>query len=262
MAVFNEQLYQDITGNCSADIRAAAGYLDGVLTDGTSQDITLAKGLVYLANNPWELNGLTNMTNSQLDSLTLKASQMSNFEAGKYLTTIMDTELQSYGFTEEMLPYCNVLEQFDPTTIESDSLRDFITTVYADSDTSTIRGAGVAATYGSKAAFAALLYTIGRKQIDAQNAYLNSNTTVASSDNSLSWIWQTCSEYGYYQVANTSSQYNLLSRFINVAGWQNSNCRDVFGYQQMPGSPDVSLPNKYGGWHMNPSNVMFTDGLK
>ena len=41
-----------MTTNCSADIGAAAAYLDGVLTNGSTQDVNLVKGLAYLANNP------------------------------------------------------------------------------------------------------------------------------------------------------------------------------------------------------------------
>ena len=195
MATYTEQAYKDFTANCSADIAAASAYLDDVLTNGTPDDITQTKGLIYYASNPLELPNLSNVTEQTLDSLIQqKAKTVDSFYAGQVLSSLISELFQSFGFEAEVLPYCNVLEQFDPTTIKSDSTKDLITSIYADSDSATIHSEGVAATYGSKSAFMALLYTIGKQKVDAENAVLNSNTTVPSPSNSESWTWQTCSE--------------------------------------------------------------------
>ena len=262
MAVYNEQVYQDFTTNCSADISAAANYLDGVLTSGSRHDQDTAKALLYHANYPWLFSDPASMSNAELSKLTQEASRLTNFEAGLFLAAFISNEFQSYGFEVDALPQCNAMEQFDPSTLQANSLKDLLVSVNQNRGNARISVEGIAAKHGDGAAFAAIVYTIGKKNIDLQNSLLNSNTTTSASDNSQSWIWQTCSEYGYYQVADTSSKYNLVSRFINVANWETENCKYMFGYPQMPAKPDVSLPNKYGGWQMNPSNVMFTNGLK
>lgn len=195
MATYSEQVYKDLTANCSADIAAASAYLDNVLTNGSPDDITQIKGLIYYANNPYELPNLSNVTEQTLDSLIQQSSQtVDSFYAGQLLLTVIPELFQNFGFDAEVLPYCNVLEQFDPTTIKSDSTKDLITSIYSNSDSAKINSGGIAATYGSKAAFMALLYTIGKERVDAQNAYLNSNTTVATPSISQSWNWQFCSE--------------------------------------------------------------------
>ena len=50
----------------------------------------------------------------------------------------------------------------------------------------------------------------------------------------------------------------MVSRFYNLTGVVDHFCRDVLPYA--PDTPDVGATLKYGGWHMQPSNVMFTNG--
>ena len=165
------------------------------MTNGSPDDITQTKGLISFANNPYEFPNVSNVSEQALDSLIQQNSKtLDSFSAGTLLQTVIPELFQNFGFDAVVLPYCNVLEQFDPTTIKSDSTKDLITSIYSDSDSATSNCGGIAATYGSKAAFLALLYTIGKERVDAQNAYLNSNTTVAAQSNSQSWNWQVCSE--------------------------------------------------------------------
>lgn len=63
---------------------------------------------------------------------------------------------------------------------------------------------------------------------------------------------------GYYQVGNASNPHTIESRFISVHYFQ-QNCNDAFS-QGLPSSPNITASNKYGGWHINPSNTMFSSG--
>ena len=68
----------------------------------------------------------------------------------------------------------------------------------------------------------------------------------------------TDSETGYYQRGNADNVHTIESRFVSLDLFQ-SQCDETFP-EGLPPSPDVSKPNKYGGWHINPSNTMFSSG--
>ena len=63
---------------------------------------------------------------------------------------------------------------------------------------------------------------------------------------------------GYYQRGNPNNPHTIESRFISLELFQSS-CNETFP-KGLPPSPDVAKVNKYGGWHINPSNTMFSSG--
>jgi hypothetical protein len=63
---------------------------------------------------------------------------------------------------------------------------------------------------------------------------------------------------GYYQRGNPQNPHTIHSRFISLDSFQ-SRCDSTFP-EGLPPHPNTSEPNKYGGWHMNPSNTMFSSG--
>lgn len=72
-----------------------------------------------------------------------------------------------------------------------------------------------------------------------------------------SWQYQYCSKYGYYQRGNPANPHTIQSKFVSLESFQKG-CDEAFS--GLPTSPDVSVPLKYGGWHMNPSNTFWTSG--
>jgi hypothetical protein len=68
------------------------------------------------------------------------------------------------------------------------------------------------------------------------------------------------SETGYFQIGNSSSPNNIIPGFLDVATWIQENCVANFGNRTAAG-PDVStINNKYRGWHMSTTNVLFVNG--
>ena len=63
---------------------------------------------------------------------------------------------------------------------------------------------------------------------------------------------------GYYQRGNPNNPHTIESRFISLDYFQ-ENCDAIFP-EGLPPSPNVDEPNKYGGWNINPSNMMFSSG--
>ncbi|RPB07747.1 hypothetical protein P167DRAFT_539908 [Morchella conica CCBAS932] len=77
--------------------------------------------------------------------------------------------------------------------------------------------------------------------------------------NNLSWQWQVCSEFGAFQVGNASRPESLLPKIESVDSWI-EDCVSYFGNGMKNGPNIAPLNDRYGGWDMNPSNVMWNDG--
>jgi len=139
-------------------------------------------------------------------------------------------------------------------TFQSDGLQailPFCDGVETLNFTSSPTSQGFFATQGVNASFNAFIVAISEMDksgfSDGQDA-----------SDALSWEWQYCSQFGYFQVADPDNPVNIVSTYISVAdelAW----CDQTFNNQNPP-QPDVTALNKYGGWNMSPSNVFFSNG--
>ena len=120
---------------------------------------------------------------------------------------------------------------------------------------SPVTSAGVAATYGQKAAFYAYLHAVIQKRISDHKSAPGGMSYFQLSH---SYDWQICSQFGQSQLSTPNSSANLISSFINASSYETNHCLRLFPYA--PSSPDTEALEKYGGWTMRPSNVMFTNG--
>jgi hypothetical protein len=258
---------QSMTRNCSADMHAAINYADGVLLNGTKQEIAQVRHAVYLLGS---LNPLVNVTlynvtgpypATEAEMTTWVWSQIISY-AIQWTTT----NYQSNGFAVSLLPFCNYLEQYNPTAsgvipstvaaLDPSAVSRFVLWLNNSRDGSPT-DAGIAATYNASTAFNALLSATYAKMLDDNSTYYPAMTSAQS--DSLSWTWQFCSQFGYFQDSNLTDPNNLVSRFNNVSSEEQNYCQNVFAYA--PPTPNVSsVVTKYGGWKMTPSNVMFSNG--
>jgi len=71
-------------------------------------------------------------------------------------------------------------------------------------------------------------------------------------------MWQYCSEYGFFQRGDPNNPLNIETTFLSLELFQ-SQCNETFG-KGLPAQPQVEHVNKYGGWNMQPSNIMWTNG--
>ena len=74
----------------------------------------------------------------------------------------------------------------------------------------------------------------------------------------LSWTWQYCSQFGFYQVADPNNPVNIESTYNTIAA-QQAWCDQTFNNMD-PRQPNVTTVDQYGGWNMTPSNVFFSNG--
>ncbi|EIW58430.1 uncharacterized protein TRAVEDRAFT_47584 [Trametes versicolor FP-101664 SS1] len=139
---------------------------------------------------------------------------------------------QYYGFEASLLPFCNVLESRNSTITPFET--------------------GLAANLGTDVALDAFLSAIREVNYDA----IPGDADDPVQDRS--WMWQYCSEYGFYQRGDPNNTLSIETSFLSLELFQDE-CNTTFP-RGLPPSPAVQKVNKYGGWDMTPSNVLFTNG--
>ncbi|TGO13041.1 hypothetical protein BTUL_0078g00500 [Botrytis tulipae] len=266
MSVYFNPIQQAMTDNCSKDVHIAVDYADKVFQYGSRDEVLLLRQEIYMTGraNPAINKGL-----HSVDNFPLSPTDMTLWEASQILATPFQHtshNFQLYGFDSALLSFCNYLEQYDPSASvlfphsasanEVEAFRDWIQT----SHSSTSTRIGIAATYNASTAFFAYISAIYRKMADDYSDQGSGFSLPPSSlGDGVSWKWQYCSEFGFLQSSNTTNPFNLISRFDNISSEESNICADTFPYA--PQLPNVSAINdKYGGWKMAPSNVMFSNG--
>ena len=132
--------------------------------------------------------------------------------------------------------------------------------------------AGIVSASGVEASFKA--FTIALAELDYDSIPGDPDDPVQD----MSWMWQYCSEYGessliltaswssytdfglkgFYQRGDSDNPLSIETSFLSLELFQ-SQCNETFP-EGLPASPAVDHVNKYGGWLMTPSNVLFTNG--
>ncbi|OBZ74058.1 Thymus-specific serine protease [Grifola frondosa] len=227
MAAYYKAAERSLTRNCSADWVAVTRFVDDTLESGSAEQVTDMKFRLLKARadgpggNETGSEGLTKQI----------AANASNVEAAGVLMDPLSF-YQYYGFEASLLPFCNNLETQNFTA----SPLEF----------------GVVSTHGVGAAFGAFLTAISE---------LNYDEIPGNADDPVqdrSWMWQYCSEYGFYQRGDPNNPLSIETSFRSLERFQQE-CNEAFP-NGLPPSPRVSNVNKYGGWNMTPSNVFFTNG--
>lgn len=235
MWVYYAQAERSMTRNCSADYTAVTNYVDGILANGTAKEVSDLKYDLYkaIASGPGgQAPGSVNRS---------KSDALSNQSVGNYLLTPLSF-YQYYGFDRSVLPFCDIMETQNRTS--QDATDD------SGTSPSLATASGLASTYNISVAWSAFL--VGLAEIDYDSVPYNDDPI-----GDMSWTWQYCSEYGYYQRGNPTNSHTIESRYISLETFQRG-CNRTYPFA--PPSPNVAAPNKYGGWTANPSNTMFTSG--
>ncbi|KAI0343677.1 peptidase S28 [Trametopsis cervina] len=223
MAAYYKAAERSLTRNCSADWVAVTKYVDDTLSgeDVTARTTMKQRLLEARASGP-------NLNASVSES---KAAATSNVAAAEILMDPLNF-YQYYGFDASLLPFCNILETQNFTVMPTEY--------------------GLAAAHGVETAFDAFL--TGLVQIDYDSIPGSPDDPVTD----MSWMWQYCSEYGFYQRGDANNPLSIETSFRSLELFQQE-CNATFPHG-LPAAPRVENVNKYGGWNMTPSNVFFTNG--
>ncbi|GFF33870.1 thymus-specific serine protease [Aspergillus udagawae] len=238
MSVYYEQIYRAMVANgysnCTKDIQAALKYIDDQLSN---EETSASIKRLFLGPDAEK--------NSNGDFTTALGALYGPFQA------------HGIGSGNQSLHnFCNYLE-LDPATNQ----------LAGSEGLAPIRGSKyVAERWASFPYFISLVNRIYGTNCDGLNAseplscdFSQPNTVPEL----ISWTWQYCTEWGFFQSNNFGS-HALLSSYQTLE-YQQELC-----YRQFPNAVQVgllppqpqteSLNEEFGGWTIRPSNVYFSGG--
>ncbi|KAK6352091.1 hypothetical protein TWF730_008922 [Orbilia blumenaviensis] len=232
--------------NCSSDLRAAAKWLSDAWDNRDHNLVDQLIDAVY--EKDWE---------ETLEQFTPEAEDVWDIRKD-YLQDAAWTpfaDFQYFGVNGGTLGlFCDIME-----------------TAYSDSgeaegvfESQSLERA-VRAYAKAVAAISPYSYTVRSQQRSQRKDKAKRQLSTGTLDDRLddySWLWQVCSEFGAFQVANTSRVENLIPSFIDVQS-QIDSCISTFGIsdQVSEAGPNVDPINeKYRGWYLELSNTLWTNG--
>ncbi|KAJ5238379.1 hypothetical protein N7468_002998 [Penicillium chermesinum] len=239
MSVYFDQVYNGLVGNgysnCTKDIKAGLEYVDGELSKNGTAAADIKK----------KFFGEGAEKNSNGDFTAALAAIMSLFQA--YGTG---------GGEAGIGGFCNHLE--------------------TDPETSTPAGpSGFAPTRGTQ--WVGERFASWPVWIDLINSQYQTNCNGVdpsqplscvlnpppTDSDTISWTWQYCTEFGYFQ-SNNFGPHSLLSKFQTLE-YQQEYCYRQFpeavAKGLLPKAPQVDATNaQTGGWNIRPSNVYWSGG--
>ncbi|EWC44855.1 hypothetical protein DRE_00914 [Drechslerella stenobrocha 248] len=231
--------------NCSADLHAAANWFSQVYQTRESALIDQFIDAVY--QEGWQ--DIVRRRPGDVESDLIWDARL-DFMKDAAWTAFAD--FQNYGVNGGTLGrFCDIMETaYDPEGTPEG--------VFA---TETLQRA--AAAYAKAvASMSRYSYTSSRRTQGNQKRQDGFKPALDSGLDSYSWLWQVCTEFGAFQVANTSRPENLLPSFVNVTA-QIDQCIDMFGLSEQVSraGPDVEVINqRYQGWYLELPNTLWTNG--
>ncbi|KIJ30722.1 hypothetical protein M422DRAFT_267663 [Sphaerobolus stellatus SS14] len=230
MASYYKAAERSLARNCSNDWVAVTKFVDDTLMN--SKNTTQVNELKFRLLKARLSGPGGNETGA--DGLTVaQAANESNVNIASILMDPLDF-YQYYG-PVTVPPFCEKLETRNSTATPSEG--------------------GIAATSGIQAALDAFLVALAELDY-AAIAALQPDDPVQD----RSWMWQYCSEYGFYQRGDPNNPRSIETSLLSLDLFQQQ-CNETFPFPELlPPSPEVGNVNKYGGWNMNPSNTLWTNG--
>ncbi|EGG03405.1 extracellular serine carboxypeptidase [Melampsora larici-populina 98AG31] len=73
-----------------------------------------------------------------------------------------------------------------------------------------------------------------------------------------SWMWQVCTEWGYFQNSSPGLQDSLVSKLITLE-YNSRPCQLAFG-SNIPKTPNTTQVNQYGDYDLDSNRLAFIDG--
>lgn len=252
---FYNPIERSLPESCRADVHATVKYADEIM-DGKygKEALDRLKKLFYAASQ----------TTTSLDAPydISKAADTSVTSLAQGLTGAMEDGYQFYGPKKTTDVFCSFMQSYNPNAAPKNKTTPEMS-VLSNPGGAKPSKKGLAATYNSSVALDAYIYGYRHRQ----NALVRADEGQEApgspeSVTAASWNWMLNNELGLYQGSNPKN-ISIVSRHWPYTAMQAIYYRilDFNGTKVFGSGPDVSKVNKkYDGWHMNPSNVMFTTG--
>jgi hypothetical protein len=266
-AYFNS-IYRGLPKNCTSDVQAVMGLADEVLRGSDAEAKRQLKRWVWLA-----IAGRTNYTSLSEVDQAVDAFLEADADVAVNLEGSIWALAQSFGIHSGPQYHCDAMERFNVGAYlnrlpeySPDSV-DYYKAVFVNPIAMTPPPCGVAATTNASMALAAYLYALAQDESYIQELlqedFYPSDSNVGN-ENQLSWWWQLLSELGFIQDTNATDPYRLTSTLANYtyyhANYESQFAPVITSSSAFPPQPDLDYVRSFGGWSMQPSNVMFTSG--
>ena len=261
-AAYFNSLFRSLPKNCTSDIQAAAKFVDDAFSGSNTGTEEFVKAAIGVANNK---------APAPEPILNVESLDVYNVTELLFLQTLEYS--QSYGISTTIQKLCDYMESFDVPQYTSNSSAtgeslDALASAFLYNDgkgTPSSQGISASST-GSDAAFAAYLYGYVRFQNYMESLLEGlgggGSQAVSPFEDNHSWEWQVLSELGMVPNFNASSPLVLGGSGFNytLARQQDVGYFGSIPLSQIPAAPNTTFSTSLGGWNMNPSNVMFTNG--
>ncbi|KAF7713427.1 Peptidase S28 [Penicillium ucsense] len=239
MSMYFDQIYDGMVANgylnCTKDIKAALAYIDEELSRSEESAIAI-KQLFFGAGAEENNNG----------DFTAAVGGIFGY-------------FQAYGLgggEGSLGAFCDYLETDDYSK----------RTAGAEGVASRRGNRYVAERYATWPIFVYLInfnYGTNCRQTDLSQPLECKLNPATTDPDTISWFWQFCTEFGYFQVNNVGP-HSLLSKYQSI-DYQQYTCNRQFpeavSTGLLPKSPQADQTNREtGGWTIRPSNVYWSGG--
>ncbi len=112
MSVYYNPMQQSMPSNCTADVHAAVNYADGILLNGTQNEIKQLREAVYMT-------ALVNPMVNKTSGGPAPPAFMKLYDIAQLLGYAFEgstTDYQSNGFNVAIRPFCDYLEKYNPSS--------------------------------------------------------------------------------------------------------------------------------------------------
>lgn len=238
MSVYHDQIYDGMVANgylnCTRDIKAALEYIDEQLSNSTTAPLIKQKFLGEGAE-----------VNNNGDFTAALATMFGAF--------------QNRGLEGDVLglgAFCEHMERDTETGRPAPA-----------AGLAKLRGKKYAAErYASWPVFTQVVnmnYDTNCRKLEASQPLVCNLSTLSDDPSMISWTWQYCTEWGFFQI-NNAGPHSLLSKYQNMEYAQDY-CYRLFPEAVkkglMPKTPQADATNDAtGGWTIRPSNVYWSGG--
>ena len=247
--------------NCTKDIKAAIEYVDSAFTSGSDDARVLVKIGAYLLRRG---DAPINMVEiSDFHAAMLFARSFTLFSA-----------YQGYGTKLTSQTVCDFMQSFDVESYDqdmadADSAESKAEAILNNPGGKEAKAAGISSNKkGPEHSLAALVYASVQAK-EKFNDFIESirppnvSEPITPDQDYASWEWQVISQLGVFQGSNPDN-ITAISKYYNFTAVENIQLkRELFGDFGVSTLPKA-INNKpildLGGWDVEVSNVMFTNG--
>lgn len=264
-SAFLNPIYRALPTNCSADMHAVGQEMDRILTSGNDVAILHLKTMYFAATGQ---SISSNNTNSPIAGAG--PAGLTNYALALTLLRGIADGVSSFGVSTTVQIFCDFMASFDAQAYLDRNATTNATDFLQSNRKAPPTQNGIVATYGERGPRAGLAaYFYAFRQYFLSGAFYGPRLqggSVSREEVSValhSWSWQQATELGGLAGVNSTSPISLGSRFYSAAETLKtlkSEAFPAFDPAVFPPEPAVANLQKYGGWGMQPSNTMFTNG--